>query len=220
MRAMILAAGRGERLRPLTDRVPKPLIPVAGRPLIEHHLLALAAAGIEDVIINVAYLADAIIKALGDGERFGVNLRYSHEAPGALDTGGGIKQALPLLGKQPFAVINGDVFTDFGLGALQTCAMEGKDAHLLLAPNPQHHPDGDFGLSFGQVTSKPPLYTFAGIGVYRPELFASVEQTRFSLGSVLWPAIATGRASGAIHEGMWYDVGRPETLAQIELQYG
>lgn len=220
MRAMILAAGRGERLRPLTDRVPKPLVPVAGRPLIEHHLQALAAAGFEDVVINVAHLADAITEALGDGGRFGLALHYSHEPPGALDTGGGIKQALPMLGDAPFAVINGDVFTDYDFGALRTGLAPGSDAHLLLVPNPPHHPAGDFDLRRSRIATDAPRYTFAGIGVYHPALFAGVDAVRFSLAAVLRPAIDAGRVGGAIHGGTWYDVGRPETLARVEELYG
>lgn len=217
---MILAAGRGERLRPLTDRVPKPLVPVAGRPLIEHHLQALAAAGFEEVVINVAHLADAITAALGDGTRFGLTLHYSHEPPGALDTGGGIKQALPLFGESPFAVINGDVFTDYDFGALRAALAPEADAQLLLVPNPPHHPQGDFDLRGTRVATDTPRYTFAGIGVYRPALFAGVEARRFSLASVLGPAIEAGRVDGAVHAGLWYDVGRPETLARVEQRYG
>lgn len=220
MRAMILAAGRGERLRPLTDRVPKPLVPVAGRPLIEHHLIALATAGFTDVVINVAHLADAITSALGDGTRFGLALHYSHEPAGALDTGGGIKKALPLLGDRPFAVINGDVFTDYDPGWLAAPLEPDTDAHLLLVPNPPHHPDGDFGLRGGRVAMTGPRYTYAGMGIYSPALFAGVGEARFSLGSVLRPAIEAGRATGALHENVWYDVGRRETLDRVAELYG
>lgn len=220
MRAMILAAGRGERLRPLTDHVPKPMVPVAGRPLIEYHLNALAAAGFKEVVINVAHLADAIIAALGEGSRFGLALHYSHEPVGALDTGGGIKQALPLLGNAPFAVINGDVYSDYDFARLRVGLARGKQAHLVLVPNPAHHRTGDFGLDNGCVVAAPRRHTFAGIGIYHPALFADVPQKRFSLASVLQPAISAGRVSGALHGGRWYDVGRPETLAQVEALCG
>lgn len=214
---MILAAGRGERLRPLTDRVPKPLIEVAGRPLIEHHLRNLAAAGFLQVVINVAHLADRITAALGDGSRYGLTLRYSHEPPGALDTGGGIKNALPLLGDGPFAVINADVFTDLDCTALATAALDAEvDAHLWLVANPAHHRQGDFGLSAGRVTAAPPDHTFAGIGIYRPRLFARCPEHRFALTAVLAPAIAAGRVGGQLHGGRWVDVGRPEALRALE----
>lgn len=217
---MILAAGRGERLRPLTDRVPKPLVPVAGRPLIEHHLAALARAGFRDVVINVAHLADAITEALGDGRRFGLTLHFSHEPPGALDTGGGIKQALPVLGDAPFAVINGDLFTDFDFGPLRAGLADDADAHLLLVPNPAHNPMGDFDLRDGRVAAHAPRYTFAGIGVYRPALFSAVGATQFSLTRALRPALAAARVTGALHAGTWYDVGRPEALARVEQAHG
>lgn len=220
MRAMILAAGRGERLRPLTDRLPKPLVPVAGRPLIEHHLHALATAGFEDVVINVAYLADEITAALGDGNRFGLALHYSHEPAGALDTGGGIKRALTLLGDAPFAVINGDVFTDYDFSALTGLLGPADVAHLVLVPNPAHHPDGDFGLERGRIVMAEPRHTFAGIGVYRPALFASLQQERFPLAPLLRPMITADRVSGSRHAGRWYDIGRPESLAQAVQRCG
>lgn len=215
---MILAAGRGERLRPLTDHLPKPLVPVAGRPLIEHHLHALAAAGFDQVVINVAWLAERIMAALGEGDRFGLRILYSVETPGALDTGGGIRQALPLLPDAPFLVVNGDVFTDFDFRRLAT-PMAGDDlARLVLVPNPAHHPDGDFALvgdRVRQAASGDSRRTFAGIGVYRPALFGGERPVRFGLGQALQPAIEAGRVAGLDFDGCWHDVGRPATLTAL-----
>lgn len=220
MSAMILAAGRGERLRPLTDHLPKPLIEVAGKPLIAHHLCALAAAGFERVVINVAWLADAIVEALGDGERFGLALAYSREPPGALDTGGGIRAALPLLGGAPFLVVNADVYTDLDFNRLHGCAPPQAGAHLLMVANPPHHADGDFGLNAGHVNLSRPRTTYAGIGVYDPALFAAHEPGRFPLVEVLRPAIAAGRVTGERHHGRWHDVGRPQALTALAEETG
>ncbi|MDN5862671.1 MAG: nucleotidyltransferase family protein [Salinisphaera sp.] len=214
MKAMVLAAGRGERLRPLTDRVPKPLLEVAGRPLIVHHLLGLAAAGIEEIVVNVAHLAERITAALGDGSAYGVRVHYSHESPSALDTGGGIKQALPLLGAAPFAVINADVYAAFDYAGLLDGLPADADARLWLVPNPPHHPRGDFGLQQERVVDAQPRRTFAGIGVYRPALFVG-HSGRFPLTLVLAPAIAQGRVAGRMFKGRWYDVGRPDTLRAL-----
>lgn len=215
---MILAAGRGERLRPLTDHLPKPLVPVAGRPLIEYHLYALAAAGFDQVVINVAWLADRITTALGDGDRFGLRIHYSVETPGALDTGGGIRHALPLLPDAPFLVVNGDVYTDFDFRQLTRPVAEDDLARLVLVPNPAHHPDGDFALVGDRVrqgVSSEPRYTFAGIGVYRPALFEGDRPARFGLGQALQPAIEANRVGGVRFDGRWHDVGRPATLAEL-----
>lgn len=214
MRAMILAAGRGERLRPWTDTLPKPLLKVAGRPLIEHHLLALKTAGFEEVVINVAYKSDLIVHALGDGSSYGLRIYYSHETPGELDTGGGIRQAISLLGaRSPFAVVNADVLTDYPMATLRAGLPDDKTmAHLVLAPNPEHHPHGDFGLDGGLVSRQAPLYTFSGIGVYRPELFATQTDTRFGLAQVLYQAMDAGQASGEVYIGRWQDVGTPKAF--------
>ena len=215
MKAMILAAGRGERLRPLTDHTPKPLIDVGGQTLIGHHLSALARAGFSEVVINVAHLGDQIIDALGDGRDWGLQIAYSREVPGELDTGGGIRQALPLLGEQPFALISADVFTDFDYAQLNTmpsdCVM-----HAVLVDNPAHHPNGDFGLvgegRAARLVDTRPRLTYAGIGVYAPSLFVPIETRRFPLVAVMRDALARGRASGMYHRGRWVDVGRPSTL--------
>lgn len=212
MRAMILAAGRGERLRPLTDRTPKPLLRVRGAALIEHHLRALARAGFGEAVINTAWLGDRIEAALGDGAAYGLAIRYSREAPGALDTGGGVHNALPLLGKAPFAVVNADVYTDYDYARLRRPPPEDADARLVLVPNPPHNPRGDFGLEGGRVTAAA-CHTFAGIGVYRPSLFADHGAGRFGLAAALRPAIAAGRVAGELYRGTWCDVGTPEALA-------
>jgi len=215
MRAMILAAGRGERMRPLTDHTPKPLLPVGGRALIEHHLAALAAAGFREVVINHAHLGAQIEAALGDGARYGLLIRYSPEET-ALETGGGIFRALPLLGPEPFVVINGDIWTDYPLAQLPQ-APAGL-AHLVLVDNPAHHPQGDFALdAAGRVYEEgQPRFTFSGIGLYRPELFEGCEAGRFALAPLLRRAMAAGRVSGEHYRGAWIDVGTPERLADVE----
>jgi len=213
-RAMILAAGRGERMRPLTDRIPKPLLPAVGKPLIEYHLEALAAAGIRRMVVNVAWLGQQIIAALGDGRRFGLELRYSRERQ-ALETAGGIRQALPLLGPAPFIVINGDVWTDFPLAELQPPA---GLAHLVLVDNPPHHEQGDFWLQDGRVAAvgDGPRLTFSGIGVYRPQLFADLAPGVRPLAPVLRQAMAQGLVSGQHYRGRWLDVGTPARLRELE----
>lgn len=213
---MILAAGRGERMRPLTDRTPKPLLPVAGKPLIVWHLERLAKAGIRDIVINHAHLGDQIEALLDDGAAWGVSISYSEEPPGALETAGGIANALSLLGEEPFLVVNGDIWCDLdftALPALAACDL----AHLVLVPNPPHHPDGDFDLQDGRVRGVPPRLTFSGIGCYRPELFAAVERGKpAKLAPLLREAMAADRVSGQIHTGRWIDVGTPERLAALD----
>ncbi|WP_348766962.1 N-acetylmuramate alpha-1-phosphate uridylyltransferase MurU [uncultured Salinisphaera sp.] len=210
MKAMILAAGRGERLRPLTDETPKPLIEVGTRSLIGHHLHALAAGGFEDVVINVAYRGEQIVAALGDGSAWGLRLHYSRETPGELDTGGGIKRALPLLGEAPFALISADVFTDYDYARLHE--RRDADAHCVLVENPEHHAQGDFGLVDGRLVDREPRLTYAGIGVFDPQRFASRDTQRFALSVVIREALGQGRASGEQHRGEWIDVGRPSAL--------
>jgi N-acetyl-alpha-D-muramate 1-phosphate uridylyltransferase len=214
-RAMLLAAGRGERMRPLTDKVPKPLLPVRGKPLIVHHLERLASSGVREVVINVAWLGERIRAALGDGSAFGLSIRYSEEGAQALETGGGIFQALPWLGSEPFLVVNGDVFTDFDFGALSI----GPEAlaHLVLVPNPVQHPQGDFGLDDGRVgETGSTRWTYSGIGLYRAQLFDGCQPGRFPLLPLLRRAIAAGRLSGEIYRGGWSDVGTVERLAALQ----
>jgi len=212
MRAMILAAGRGERLRPLTDTTPKPLLEAGGKSLIEHHLNALAAAGFREVVINLSHLGEKIRETLGDGSAFGLNIHYSAEPPGALDTGGGIRQALPLLGAAPFAVINGDVYTDYPLARLR--AIKCDHAHLVMVANPGHNPDGDFGLEGGYVSPDfCPRYTFSGIGVYHPRFFDSAAEGKYSVVPMLREAMTKRQVTGEIYKGAWHDIG---TLARLE----
>jgi MurNAc alpha-1-phosphate uridylyltransferase len=211
MQVMILAAGRGERLRPLTDRRPKPLLPVAGQPLIAHHLRALAAAGLRDVVINIAYRGEQIRRALGDGRRYGLRIAYSPEPPGAFDTGGGIAHALPLLGPAPFMVISSDVLSAIDYGAL-AARRSGAQAHLVLVDNPAHNPGGDFGLRGARVVAQAPRLTFAGVGVFAPHGFTG-RPSRFPLPALLREMIAAGQVSGEHHAGRWLDVGRPAALA-------
>ena len=216
MRAMVLAAGRGERLRPITDTVPKPLVPLAGRALIEYHLEKLARAGFNEVVINLSWLGEHIRAALGAGERFGLSIRYSEEGSVPLETGGGIARALPLLGPEPFLVVNADVWTDLDFATLQTLPA-GADADIVLAPNPQHHPRGDFALSGETVLEQGERrFTYTGIGLYRPAFFAGCHGERFPLLPLLRRAIAAGRLLGRVHRGEWFDVGSPQRLAWLD----
>jgi len=215
MRAMILAAGRGERMRPLTDHTPTPLLSVAGRPLIAHHLEALAAAGVTDVVINISWLGEQIRSALGGGERWGLRLHYSDEGAQALETGGGIFNALPLLGDGPFLVVNGDVWTDYPLARL--LREPAGLGHLVLVPNPPHHPRGDFGLEGDFIVERESdRYTYAGVGVYRSEFFAGCTSDKFPLLPLLKRAIAARRLRGQVHGGEWLDIGTPERLAELD----
>jgi MurNAc alpha-1-phosphate uridylyltransferase len=217
MNAMILAAGRGERMRPLTDSIPKPLLPVGGKPLIDFHVEALRQAGFGLIVVNVSHLGDQIQQHLGDGSRFGVSLRYSPEPEGALETGGGIHQALPLLGDGPFLVVNGDLWTDYPFGNLRRRRV--GLAHLVLVDNPGHHPEGDFALSDERVSvDGVARYTFSGIGLYRAELFAGCTPGRFPLAPLLRRAMAEGRVTGEYYQGVWSDVGTPERLASLDRQ--
>jgi len=224
MRAMILAAGRGERMRPLTDRTPKPLLPVGGLPLIGWHIRRLAAAGIQDLVINHAWLGEQIEATLGDGSEWGVRIAYSREAQ-ALETAGGIATALPLLGDAPFLVVNGDVLTDIDFATLaeQAAALDGRErlAHLLLVDNPAHHPGGDFGLlADGRLSANPADgigLTFSGIGAYHPALFVDTPAHQpAKLAPLLRAAMADGRVGGAQHTGLWLDVGTAERLAEAD----
>lgn len=219
MKAMILAAGRGERMRPLTDTTPKPLLPVAGKPLIVHQIERLAAAGFRELVINHAHLGARIEQALGDGRGFGVRIQYSPEGEGrALETGGGIFKALPLLGDGPFLVANGDVFSDIDFRALRLA--EGDLATLALVENPPQHPRGDFALDAHRRLSSQgePRLTFAGVGLYHPALFADCQPGAFPLAPLLRQAMDRGRVGGYLHRGQWMDIGTPERLGQLEQQ--
>jgi N-acetyl-alpha-D-muramate 1-phosphate uridylyltransferase len=216
MKAMILAAGKGERMRPLTLTTPKPLIRVAGVPLIEYHLRALVAAGFSEVVINHAWLGQQIEDYLGDGSRFGVRIAYSAEGE-PLETGGGIFRALPLLGDEAFVVVNGDIWTDFDFGTLRRPfdAM----AHLVLVDNPEHHPGGDFILADGKVHEGAPTadkLTYSGIAVLHPRLFDGCVDGAFKLAPLLRRAMGLGQVSGERLDGHWIDVGTHERLAQVE----
>ncbi len=229
MRAMILAAGRGERMRPLTDTRPKPLLEVGGRSLLAWHLAALARAGIHDIVINHAWLGAQIVAALGDGSRYGVRIRYSDENGSPLETAGGIIQALPLLGSEPFLVVNGDIWTDFDFARPPLLDAEAT-ASLILVPNPPQHPRGDFGLlprADGacdilaypqrlQAVDAAPRHTFSGIAVYRPEFFAACLPGRQPLLPLLCAAAAAGRVRGRLYRGLWSDVGTPERLHDLD----
>ena len=217
MRAMILAAGRGERLRPLTDTTPKPLLEAGGKRLIEHHLERLAAAGFREVVVNLSHLGDMIRETIGDGATWGLNIHYSVEPPGALGTGGGIRQALPLLGESPFAVINGDVFSAYPLARLR--AVKCDHAHLVMVPNPAHNPNGDFALQGGYVAADGAVrHTFSGISVYHPRFFADVGEGNFSVVPLLQAAMAQHRVTGEIFTGPWHDVGTLERLEGLRKQ--
>ena len=215
MKAMILSAGRGERMRPLTDKVPKALVPVSGKPLIEYHLAALAAVGIRDVVINLAWLGGEIRSALGDGSRFGVNIIYSDEGAAALETGGGIVRALALLGPEPFWVINGDVLTDYPFTDTGLAAED--QGRLILVSNPAHNPAGDFGISAGRlVNESAQQFTYSGIGLFRPEMFAAEKQGIYPLAPLLRRLADQDALAAELYAGSWLDVGTPERLQQAE----
>ncbi len=207
-------------MRPLTDHTPKPLLPVGGKPLIVWHLERLAASGFAEVIINHAHLGAQIETALGDGARWGLSIRYSPEPPGALETAGGIAQALPLLGEAPFLVLNGDIFCDWDVARASAVLVPQALAHLVLVPNPAHHARGDFGLEERRVFAADqgfPRLTFSGIGIYRPALFASLVRGQpAKLAPLLRQAMPGGSVTGELHEGFWCDVGTPGRLAQLD----
>ena len=216
MKAMILAAGKGERLRPLTLHTPKPLVRAAGVSLIEYHVRALARAGFSELVVNHAWLGQQIEDYLGDGERYGVHIRYSAEGE-PLETGGGIFKALPLLGEEPFVVVNGDIFTDYDFSALRRPFSE--KAHLVLVNNPAHHPAGDFRLADGRVTDATvddASLTYSGIAVLSPALFAGCQPGAFKLAPLLKAAMAGRQVTGEHFTGRWVDVGTHERLAEVE----
>jgi N-acetyl-alpha-D-muramate 1-phosphate uridylyltransferase len=216
MKAMILAAGRGERMRPLTDQTPKPLLEVAGKPLIEHTIKQLVSAGFTEFVINHAHLGQQIENKLGNGEAFGANIVYSPEGDEALETAGGIVNALPLLGKEPFLVVNGDIATDFPYVTFKT--MPVKLAHIVLVDNPAHHPQGDFGLdSTDKVTeSDVSRFTFSGIGLYHPDFFNTAPKGKSKLLPLLQKAIAANKLTGQYYSGFWMDIGTPERLQKLD----
>jgi len=225
MKAMILAAGRGERMRPLTDDCPKPLLAVGGKPLIVWHLERLATAGFREVVINHAHLGSLLEETLGNGSRWGLNIDWSPEPPGALETAGGIANALPLLGIEPFLVINGDIFCDWNFARAANIAkqMTTDLAYLVLVPNPPQHPTGDFALGAGRVAAEGhECLTFAGISVYQPRFFAGLTPGQpAKLAPLLRAAMATNQVGGELHAGRWEDIGTPQRLAALnrELHY-
>ena len=215
MKAMILAAGRGERLRPLTDTTPKPLIQVGGQCLIEYHLQALKQAGIADVVINLAWLGDQIESLLGDGSHYGVNIVYSYETGQALETGGGIFKALDLLADETFIVTNADIWTDYDYQNLPL-KIDGL-AHLVMVDNPQQHPNGDFSLEKGLLhDTGAQRKTFSGIGVYSADLFKDIKQTIFPLAPLLREAMQKDQVTGEYYQGKWFDIGTVERLELLD----
>lgn len=219
MKAFILAAGRGERMRPLTDHTPKPLLVAGGKPLIVWHLERLAAAGFREIVINHAHLGEQIEAALGDGAQWGVHIQYSPEPPGALETAGGIATALPLLGDEPFLVVNGDVYCDVDFGRFFGLTV--ATAHLVMVENPAHHAGGDFSLDGQRViyANAEQTLTYAGVGVFSPAFFADVPPgTVMKLRPLLDAAIAAGTLTGERFAGRWVDVGTPQRLAELDAE--
>ena len=214
---MILAAGRGERLRPLTDRTPKSLVEVGGRTLLERHLEHVASAGIETVVINLGWLGEQIVERVGSGRKFGLEVIYSQEGDRILETGGGIFKALPTLGEQAFLVINADVFTDMPVPDIDL-AVEHL-GHLVMVPSPEYRDGGDFDIEDGLIrNTRSPSLTFSGVAIYRPEFFAGCQGGRFPLAPMLRDAADRGRLSGSLYEGQWADIGTPERLEQLRAE--
>ncbi|MEJ2361738.1 MAG: nucleotidyltransferase family protein [Gammaproteobacteria bacterium] len=214
MKAMLLAAGRGERMRPLTLSTPKPLLQADGRCLIEYHLQALARAGIGEVVINHSWLGQQIVDYLGNGQRYGVDIIYSDEGEPPLETAGGIIHALPRIGKAPFIVVNADIWTDYDFSRLPT-TLDGL-AHLVLVDNPAHHPEGDFALESHILKNKGERLTYSGIGVYDPKLFAGLDEGPRPLAPILRAAIDHGQVHGEYYQGRWWDIGTPQRLQQLD----
>jgi len=215
MKAMILAAGRGERMRPLTDMVPKPLLPVGGTPLIEWHIQNLAKSGFSEIIINIAHLGYLIPKTLGDGSRWGVKLIYSDEQEsGALESLGGIVKALPLLGDESFLVVNGDIFCDYPFNP--EFDLKNKLAHLILVPNPPHNPKGDFGIKNNLLVNvERNMFTFSGIGYYHPKMFENTPEQKAPLAPLLRELANKEALSAELYSGVWHDIGTPQRLKEI-----
>lgn len=223
MKAMILAAGRGERMRPLTDHTPKPLLQVGSHRLIEYHLLHLAKSGFEEVVINVAWQGQQIIDTLGDGSAYGLNIQYSNEGQQALETGGGIVNALPLLGDEPFLVINADIWTDYPLGSIKNQSLPGL-AHLILIPNPQHNPEGDFYINNGWLALHgKERYTFSGMAIYHRDFFKGQTASKFPLAPLFRDYAQQQLISAELYTGHWMDIGtreRLEILIKLQTRLG
>ncbi|NOU52419.1 nucleotidyltransferase family protein [Pseudoalteromonas sp. JBTF-M23] len=215
MKAMILAAGRGKRMMPLTANLPKPMLKVAQRPLLEYHILRLKQAGIVDIVINLAWQGEKIANHFGDGSQYGVNIHYSREPEGGLETAGGIIQALEHLcdSDERFIVINGDIYTDYDVSALTQLMLNPGEAHIVLVENPSHNPQGDFRLAHQTINEQ--CYTFAGIGLYHKNFFESYESGFIPLGPMLRSGLEQGVVSTELYLGVWSDIGTPERLAEI-----
>ncbi len=215
MRAMVLAAGRGERLRPLTDDIPKSLVEVGGQSLLERHLDNMRSAGIKTVVINLGWLGDRIVDRVGSGSRYGLDVSYSQEGDNILETGGGIHKALPMLGTKPFLVVNADIYTDMPVPDVE---LEDEHlGHLVMVPTPDYRERGDFDIDAGLIRNgEVCAHTFSGVAIYRPEFFAGCEAGRFPLAPMLREAADRGELSGSLYEGQWTDVGTPERLAALE----
>lgn len=216
---MILAAGRGERMRPLTDTIPKPLLLVGGKPIIQYTIEQLVSAGFNEIVINIAHLGHQIKKAIGNGNQFGATIKYSDEGESALETAGGIINALPLLGKEIFLVVNGDIANNYDFSRLhsKSCDL----AHLVMIPNPEHHRQGDFHLSANGLIEETgtPALTFSGIGLYNPELFKNTAPGKTKLAPLLRLAMKNSRVSGEKFDGFWMDIGVPQRLEDLEKYY-
>ena len=214
---MVLAAGRGERMRPITDTLPKPLVPVAGKPLIGYHLERLARAGFREVVVNLSWLGGKIRDTLGDGRSYGLSITYSDEGPEPLETGGGIFNALPLLGSGPFLVVNGDTWSDIDYGRL--ALDDGANGRIVLVPNPTHNMRGDFGVEGDLVVDREvDRFTYSGVGVYRPDFFGGCSAGKFPMLPLLKRAISARLLRGEIHRGEWCDVGTPERLGALDAE--
>lgn len=219
MKAMILAAGRGERMRPLTDSSPKPLLLANGKPIIQYTIEQLVTAGFTEIVINIAHLGQQIMSSLGTGHQFGASIVYSDEGESGLETAGGIINALPLLGQEPFLVVNGDIANNFDFSGLHNKKID--LAHLVLIPNPRHHPEGDFHLSSNGLLAAQgfPTLTFSGIGLYHPELFDNTTPGKIKLAPLLRQAMSKNRISGEEFKGFWMDIGTPQRLKDLNNHY-
>jgi MurNAc alpha-1-phosphate uridylyltransferase len=221
MKAMLLAAGYGNRLRPLTDHTPKPLVPIGGKPLIVHHLEKLAKAGFRDVVINLGHLGAKIPEALGDGSSWGLSIAYSDEGPEPLETGGGLTKALPLLGDEPFALVNGDVWCDLDFSTIPQTLPQGDLATLYLVPKPDWRERGDFSISQSRVVeTDSPEFLYAGIAIYHPNILEGAKVEKFSIVPRLKDAISHNLVGGILFDGEWDDVGTPERLSGLQALHG